>query len=236
MGLILRVDVDKPYGHSSLLRKIASKVAEDYFPIPFFGGIQYLKHLEAFLECCNSEQVPGFIYHRQCTVPDKKINELLIAGGHKLGFHAENTRSEETFAAELRLFSEKVSPAKVSSFTKHGSGVLKLGKHHYPPYEPEKYKAWSARLGIGFYFGNGICANAADLYAADRFYPTMFWIEKDYRNPAFSELQQLLDAARSGDVAILIHPENFYTYKSVAHDFRQLIKLAREEGIGWKVF
>lgn len=236
MALILRVDVDKPYGHSNLIRKVASKIAEDYFPIPIVGSFKYLSHLVEFLEYCNAQHVSGFIYHRTCTAPNKKVIELLKSGGHKICFHAENTRSFETFSRELNSFKEKVNPLAVESFTKHGSGELKLGKYHYPLYEPEKYKDWSAKAGIGFYFGNGICKNENDLYPENSFFPNMFWMERAYRNPDFSDLQKLLDAAKKKDVVVLIHPCNFHSFKIVADDFKHLIRLSKEQNVSWKVY
>jgi hypothetical protein len=203
MALILRADVDKPYGHANLPRKIASKVVEDYFPIPF-GHYKYLSHLIQFLRYCNENRVPGFMYHRICTRPNAEVVKLLNEGGHKLGFHAENTRSPETFSAELKLFREKVKPLEVTSFTKHGSGTLKLGKYHYPPYEEDKYKAWAPKEHIGFYFGNGICKKAEDLYSVNGFFPSMFWIERDYRDPGFNDLKQLVSCAATKDV--VTHP------------------------------
>jgi len=236
MALILRVDVDKPYGHSGLVRKIASKIAEDYFSIPVVGSFKYLSHLVPFLEYCNKENISGFIYHRQCTTPNEKVIKLLMSGGHKLGFHAENTRSFETFNEELCSFKEKVKPIQVESFTKHGSGTLKLGKHHYPPYEPEKYKDWSERAGSRFYFGNGICKNEIDLYSEEGFFSNMFWIERDYRDPDFFDFPKLLSAAKNKDVVILIHPCNFHAFKTVADDFKLLVRLSKEQKIEWKIF
>ncbi len=236
MSLILRVDVDKPYGHSNLIRKIASKVSEDYFPIPFVASFKYLSHLIEFLEYCNSQHVPGFIYHRNCTSPNKKTKELLIAGGHKVCFHAENTKNFETFSEELNSFKEKIKPLSVGSFTKHGSGQLKLGKYHYPPYEPEKYKDWGKKAATGFYFGNGICKNEMDLNSENGFFPNMFWIERDYRNPNFFDLQKLLDTAKKKDVVVLIHPCNFLSSKVVSDDFKLLVKLSKEQKVNWKVF
>jgi hypothetical protein len=236
MSLILRVDVDKPYGHSNIIRKVASKVVEDYFSLPVVGNFKYLSHLIQFLEYCNAEQVPGFIYHRTCTIPNKKVKNLLKEGNHKLCFHAENTRSYETFSAELEAFKKAAAPIQVSSFTKHGSGALKLGKHHYPPYEPEKYKEWAASSHTAFHFGNGIGKNAKDLYAENNFFENMFWMEHDYRDPAFCELQPLLDAAKTNDVVVLIHPCNFHSYKKVADDFKRLVSLSKEQHIEWNVF
>ena len=235
MSIILRADVDKPYGHSNLIRKVASKVVEDYFSIPIFGSFKYLSHLIEFLEYCNAQHIPGFIYHRMCTAPNKKVKELLISGGHKVCFHAENTRSFETFSEELNCFKEKVKPLSVESFTKHGSGTLKLGKYHYPPYEPEKYQDWSVKTGTGFYFGNGICKNENDLYSENGVFSNMFWMERDYRDPDFSDLQKLLNVAKKKDVVVLIHPCNFHTSKIVSEDFMLLVKLSKEQNVNWKV-
>lgn len=236
MALILRVDVDKPYGHANLVRKIASKFVEDYFPIPLIGTWKYLTHLEEFIAYCNAEKVPGFFYHRICTRPTEHITELLLAGGHKICFHAENTRSFDTFSKELNEFRAYVKPLHVGSFTKHGSGQYKLGKHHYAPYEPEKYLEWAEREGVKFHFGNGISKKAEDLYSKGAFFPDMFWMERNYRDPAFADLQPVLDAARHEDVAIIIHPCNFVTHKEVRDDLSFLVRGAREMGIPWKVF
>lgn len=236
MSLILRVDVDKPYGNSNLLRKIASKVVEDYFPIPIFGSYKYLSHLIHFLEYCNQQNIPGFIYHRNCTTPNKEVLGLIKNGGHKIGFHAENTRSLETFSEELRAFKKEMNPIKVETFTKHGSGTLKLGKNHYPPYEPGQYKQWSEKLGIAFDFGNGICKNSDELYAEKGFFSNMFWMERPYRDTNFNQLQQVLDAGKTQNVVVIIHPCNFHSSKIVADDFMLLVTLAKEQNISWKVF
>jgi len=151
-------------------------------------------------------------------------------------FHAENTRSLETFTAELNLFKTKVAPNPVESFTKHGSGVLKLGRHHYPAYEPEKYKQWAVQTATRFDFGNGIATWEAELFAADGFYANMFWIERDYRAPEFNELQQALDAAKKADVVVLIHPCNFHSSAIVSDNFKQLAELAQAQDVAWKVY
>ncbi len=236
MSLILRVDVDKPYGNSNLLSKITSKVSENYFPIPIFRSFKYLSHLNEFLEYCNTQHVPAHVYHRICTVPNKRTMELLEAGGHKLGLHAENTLSFETFSKELMSFKEKVQPSTVGSYTKHGSGIIKLGKHHYPPYEPDKYKDWYEKTGTAIYFGNGIIRSKDDIYCENGFFPNMFWLERDYRDSGFNELQDLLDAARSKDVVALIHPCNYQRVKDVSNDFKLLVKLSKEQNINWKIF
>jgi hypothetical protein len=236
MALILRVDVDKPYGRKGLFRKIISKLAEDYWFPEKVKSLGYLSHLTDFLQFCNSQNVSGFIYHRICTVPDEKIKKLLLEGGHKIGLHAENTRSFETFLPELKEMKHKAPPLQVESFTKHGSGELKLGRYHYPPYEPEKYKEWATKTGISFFFGNGISCNESELYSKNGYFENMFWIEREYRHPGFSDFQQVIAAAKKQDVTILIHPCNYNASPLVAADFKQLVQLSKQENIAWKVF
>jgi len=235
MSIILRADVDKPYGNSTLIRKIASKLEEDYLPFRVLNSKKYLTHLASFLEYCNSVNVPGIMYFRYCTVPDKKIIDLMQKGGHKIGLHAENTRSIETFTNELVLFKEKVKPHAVESFSKHGSGELKLGKNHYPPFEPKKYLEWAKKLHIAYISGNDIATKTDDLHPKENYFSKIFWLEREYRNSDFFDLQQVVDAAKTNDVVVLIHPCNFDSTQVVKEDFEELVALAKKQNVSWKV-
>lgn len=235
MSIILRVDVDKPYGNSTLLRKIVSKIEEDYITYPLLSRKMYLSHLIRFLKFCNSNNVPSILYHRHCTIPDKKVLELIKIGGHKIGLHAENTRNFNTFKDELERFKEKVFPMQVDSFSKHGSGNLKLGKYHYAPFEPEKYLEWAKKLDVKFISGNDIAEKADDLYPVNNYFSKIFWVERPYRSSHFYELDNLIDAAKSNDVVVLIHPCNFDSTQEVFDDFTKLINLAKNKNVAWKV-
>ncbi len=236
MGLILRVDVDKPYGNATFFRRIVSKIIEEFIPIPFIGTYSYLSHLKDFLIFCNNEDVKAFVYHRNCTRPDEETIELLIKGGHKLGLHAENTVTFETFEKEILLMRKKVKGISVDSFSKHGSGVLKLGKYHYPPYEPDKYLNWSVKADVNYFSGNGIATNEFDLESINGYFPSAFWIERDYRDKQFSDINTVIQISKTKDIIILIHPCNYQSTKEVRDDFKLLIQLAKENNIQWKVF
>lgn len=235
MPLILRVDVDKPYGHSSLLKAVKSKLSEDYwFPkfYPFNYG--YLSNLSPFLEHCNREQIRGYFFFRHCTVPNKQIEKLMKEGRHCAGMHAENTRSFESFSAEYNLL-QKRCELPLNSFTKHGSGQLKLGKNHYSPYEPKKYKQWASKLGIDYMFGNGICEEFSDFPEGREYVENMFWVEAEYRHEHFSDLNQLIECAKEKIVPVLIHPSNYCTNPKVKADFTELIDLAKKNRVEWMV-
>lgn len=235
MSLILRVDVDKPYGRHTLPRKIFSKIKEDFFTeLPIKVG--YLSHLKEFIRFCNQNNVQGHFYHRICTAPDAETIEMETKGGHVTGLHLENSRSKETLKAEINRLQQKVNNLTIDSFSKHGSGTYKLGKHHYAPYEPLKYKQWAGELGLKYPSGNGTAEKASDLYNVGGYYENLFWLEPYYRNPQFNKLEDVVEAAKNGDVTVLIHPCNYIADKQTKEDFETLVKMAKSEGVSWKLF
>ena len=234
MALILRIDVDKPYGRSTSFEKIKSKITEDYY-FPKLNFLGYLKATEEFITYCNSVSVVGIFYFRNCTAPNKRIIDLLNKGGHKIGFHAENTRDFDSFKEELEQFKHKVGKIDLHSFTKHGSGDIKIGRNRYPPYEPQKYIEWAKDVGVDFPFGNENCKLKEDFLNVDNFYPKMFWIHKDYRGGNLETVEDVLDVASYSNVPVIIHPSNFIAEDYVNSDFKKLVTLAAKNSIQWEV-
>ncbi len=235
MALILRVDVDKPYGHHTLIRKITSKIIEDYFPsYPLMIG--YLSHLKQFIRYCNLKKVKGTFFHRLCTSPDDETLHLLKRGGHKIGLHLENSINIEAFLKEFNSLQNKVAGIKIQGFSKHGSGIYKLGKYHDPKYEPEIYRSWEKKSGQKFYSGNEIPTCPEDLLAKDGFFSKIFWMEPRYRSPSFCKVEDLIATAISNDVVVLIHPCNYISDVITRNEFHKLVNLASEKKIEWKYF
>ena len=230
MPLILRIDVDKPYGHHNFRAKIASKISENYFNVNWFMS-DYLMPLKKLLINLNQHEISAFIYFRHCTLPDDQVFKLMDSGGHHLGIHSENTKSEESFLEELKIFKEKTG-RQALSFTKHGSGVKKLGKNHYPKYEENKYLEWSNRH-LNFYFGNGILNNKNISNSTESFFPNMFWIHRDYRDKNFSKISSLIKKAKTENICLIVHPSNFYTYDFIKDDLKNIIKKSKKNGINW---
>jgi hypothetical protein len=232
MSLILRIDVDKPFGTSCLIKRIISKTREDYW-LPALKNLGYLRHAKEFISILNQHSIKAHIYFRMCTAPDQSTLSEVIEGEHLIGLHCENTKSFESFNQELQRFKSLIGNTHIDSFTKHGSGTLKLGRNHYPPYEPEKYKDWAQKIGLNYYFGNGIISELASLETVKTFYPEMFWIEADYRHPNASKLEKIIDISQSHKVAVLIHPCNYYSRVQVKKDFDYLLRQTSSGRINW---
>ena len=141
MALIVRIDVDRPYGKSPFLRHVFSRVGSDYY-FPRIQAFGYLRELEVILQMLNAANVRSHIFFRRCTLPSKPVFDLLDAGGHEIGLHLENSRSYDSFLHEKALL-ERFVGRPVVSVSKHGSGKHKYGFHHYAPYEPDNYILWA---------------------------------------------------------------------------------------------
>jgi hypothetical protein len=230
MALILRVDVDKPYGRCNLVMKMFSKISEDLY-FPRCEKLGYLGYLNPFLDFLETQSISAHIYFRNCTIPTLQLIDRLR--NHKIGFHAENTKSLDTFRHELNIFTSNFSGLDISSFTKHGSGNVKMGRHHYPNYEPQKYKIWAKEVGVAYLFGNELWR--ADNMATDLYYECMYWVgldksRKHYKQPS---LEEIVEIAKVQNVVILIHPCNYVADAQIQSDFQSLVKYSKKASIRW---
>ena len=230
MPLVLRVDVDKPYGRANLFQKILSKTREDIWG-PAIGALGYGKAAKALADYLHQSRVGAFFSFRLCTMPSRAQLQEYVDQGHRVGLHAENTRNSSTFEKEVAAFKKASGFSQVDFFTKHGSGTLKLGRHHYPPYEEDKYRLWSKEFGIAFPFGNGTISDAD--WQREGVLTDMFWVNHLYRDTERYPLQWALDQARQKTLVVLIHPENYYAVPTVRRDMDAVLNLSHKQGIPW---
>src|SRR5688572_5219974 len=99
MALVVRIDVDRPYGRYPFYRHVLSRLSSDlYFPkIDYIG---YLDELKWMLRTLNEKNAKAYAFFRRCTLPSPSVLNLIAQGGHEIGLHLENSRSYETFVQE----------------------------------------------------------------------------------------------------------------------------------------
>jgi hypothetical protein len=223
MALIIRIDVDRPYGKEPFFRHILSRLGSDlYFPkMKAFG---YLKELRIILQMLNESKAKAYIFFRRCTLPSKSILELISEGGHEIGLHLENSRSFESFVAEKKMLERHIGKP-VLAVSKHGSGGAKYGFHHYAPYEPDKYVEWARHSGMKLFLGN--LEDPSIRPSVDetgfRAYPSAFWLEPAWRNTETFTIDWLVSQANLIDIVLLIHPENVFADPAVLEEFKSLL-------------
>jgi len=223
MGLIIRIDVDRPYGKRGVVRHIASRISSDYF-LPRIESLRYLDELKTILRILKANGKPAHVFFRKCTYPTPAVCELMEKGGHRFGLHLENSRSAETFQEELGSLEQSLG-RRVVEFSKHGSGRLHLGRHHYAPYEPEKYLPWATQAGMKLFFGNLENPELRPVqHGALSFYPSAFWLEPYWRDTRKFPIEWLLSEAASRDVVMLMHPDNVASSAEIMREFLMAVE------------
>jgi hypothetical protein len=223
MALIIRIDVDRPYGRRPLLRHLLSRLSSDLY-FPKVAGFGFLAELQTILDWLNQEGARSYVFFRRCTLPSKSILESLNTGGHEIGLHLENSRTFETFQAEKNIIERHVG-RKVYAFSKHGSGRVTYGLRHYAAYEPEKYVEWAQQASMRLFLGNGEDPSLEPAQAGNKLlvYPSAFWLEPPWRDTKKFTVEWLLENAKHRDFVLLIHPENVLADTQLVADFKKLI-------------
>src|SRR5687767_2942986 len=152
MALIVRIDVDRPYGRKPLLRHVLSRISSDYW-LPTVSAWGYLTELHIILQMLNRAKARSYAFFRRWTLPSQETLQLLESGNHEIGLHLENSRNFETFLAEKQDL-EKFTQKPVASFSKHGSGGANFGRNHHAPNEPDRYLEWGNKAGMKLFLGN----------------------------------------------------------------------------------
>lgn len=219
MALIVRIDVDRPYGKQGFVRHVASRISSDYF-LPRIQWLRYLHELKTILHILSANGKSAHVFFRKCSYPTPDV----LTGNHYWGLHLENSRSEESFTEELSALERRLGQ-KVVEFSKHGSGRLHLGRHHYAPYEPERYIPWAQQAGIKLFFGN--LENPELPPQRDGgllFYPSAFWLEPFWRDKKKFPIEWLLEEAKARDVVMLLHPDNVTSDPQIMREFLMAVE------------
>src|SRR6516162_656203 len=107
MAVIIRIDIDRPYGRRPLLRHALSRCGSDLY-FPRIDTLGYLRELKEILQILHEAEARAYVFFRRCTLPSDPILELLDQGHHEIGLHLENSRSFETFQAERQLLERHI--------------------------------------------------------------------------------------------------------------------------------
>jgi hypothetical protein len=223
MAIIVRIDVDRPYGRAPLFRHLVSRFSSDFF-FPRIQAFGYLKELNKILQILRKHQARAYAFFRWCTLPSTQILEMMEEGGHEIGLHLENSRSFETFEFERSRLERHIGK-EVLSFSKHGSGGAKYGRHHYAPYEPERYVEWAKKSRFKAFFGNleDPTREAEIQNGGLTWYPAAFWLEPYWRDTKRFTIDWLLARARKSDIVLLLHPENVLGAPTLLKDFEKVL-------------
>jgi hypothetical protein len=223
MALIVRIDVDRPYGKHPLARHLLSRFGSDAY-LPRMEAFGYLTELKQMLQMLNEKKARAYVFFRACTLPSESVCALLDEGHHEVGLHLEDSRSFDSFDREKANLERHIGKT-VDSMSKHGSGGGKYGRRHYAPYEPDKYIEWAQRASMKVFFGNLEDPTLPPQKPRPGFlaFPSAFWLEPHWRDSKAFPVDWLLARAGQQDTVMLVHPENVLESPGLAADFQRII-------------
>ena len=211
MALIIRIDVDRPYGRRPFLRHYLSRLSSDlYYPrVERFG---FLEELTIMLNWLNEARARAHVFFRRCTLHSPSILKLLDSGRHEIGLHLENSRSLTTFLEERQIIERHVG-RKVRVVSKHGSGG-------------SKYVEWAQQASMRMFLGNLEDPTLQPNKTASGLliFPSAFWLEPPWRDTHKFTVDWLRHHAKHNDVVLLVHPENVLASPELVSDFKRLVE------------
>jgi hypothetical protein len=222
MALIIRIDVDRPYGRTPVTRHVLSRLSSDYF-FPKIKALGYLRELKEILLILNERRAPAYVFFRRCTLPSPEIMALLDAGRHEIGLHLENSRSFAHFEEERGVLERHIG-RKINAFSKHGSGTGQYGRRHYAPYESEIYLEWARLAQMKVFLGNLEDPRLRPVKINGCFiaYPSAFWLEPPWRDTNTFTIPWLQAQAKQRDIVLLLHPENVLASPELTEQLKTL--------------
>lgn len=224
MALVIRLDIDRPYGRTPVLRHVLSRISSDFY-LPRRMPFGFLAELKTMLLMLTEAGARSYVFFRRCTLPSPEIVKLMDAGGHQIGLHLENSRSLFTFLEEKNTLERHVGRT-IAALSKHGSGGTRFGYHHYAPYEPDRYVQWCDSANIRLYLGNLQDPTLPFVTIKDQltFFPAAFWLEPAWRDTARFPVDWLLNHGHGRDIVLLIHPENVLRDAALTRTFVNIVR------------
>ena len=220
MAIILRIDVDNPYGYHTFWRKVLNYLALNY-NFPKIDALGYLSHLNSLLRDLEERDVPATFFFKTTTIPNIEMRSRILEM-HEVGFHAVRTRSFQEFLKDFQKVN-KAFKGLVSGLSKHGSGEWVGERGHTPEYDPERCIRYAKRLGLKYFSGNGEDPRVeATVVDGIVYYPSAFWISRRRRKPQFT-IEWLLEESLRRDIVVLLHPHEWATRSQARRDYERIV-------------
>ena len=76
MAVIVRIDVDRPYGRSFWIRHVFSRISSDFW-LPRLPACGYFRELEVMLSLLNQRNARVYAFFCRCTIPSAAVHRLM---------------------------------------------------------------------------------------------------------------------------------------------------------------
>ena len=223
MAIILRIDVDNPYGYENFQLKALNFLALNY-GFPGVETLGYLKYLKLLLTDLEDRGIRATFFFKAKTIPRSRELRSTILERHEVGFHAVRTDNFKAFLEDFQRVN-RTFEGKVTGLSKHGSGAWKGERGHTWRYDPERCIEYARRLGLRYFSGNGENPREeVKLVRGVLYYPSAFWVNRKRRAPEFT-VEWLIEETQTRDIVVLFHPYEWGTNSQVRSDYEKIVSL-----------
>ncbi|MFW9915550.1 MAG: hypothetical protein ACFFGZ_08050 [Candidatus Thorarchaeota archaeon] len=226
MAIILRIDVDSPFGWQNIFRKTLSRIHLDFNLISLrYSWLGYHSHVKYVARDLLERDIPAVWFFQVAARPSQKFAKMLIKNGHAIGLHLVQDTTWEIFRKEQQKFEKKVG-VRIKGFTKHGSGKRKLSRYHSPQYNPQKLLEYAKKGGFNFFWGNNEDpTKESKIIDGIQYFEGAFWLNADYRDTARFTFDWLLHTTKKRDIIVLFHPIQTIVNEQTRMVYKQLLEL-----------
>ena len=223
MAILLRVDVDNPYGYKTFREKTLNYLALKY-DFPKIDTLGYLRYLKILLKDLEERGITATFFFKTTTIPKTNLRNQILKK-HEVGFHAVRTRTFNEFSKDFN----KVNIAfkgEVYGMSKHGSGIwVGKEKRHTREYNVSRCIKYAKKLGLKYFSGNDEDPRMEKTVVNGIiYYPSAFWINKKRRKPQFT-IEWLIEESSRKDIVVLLHPYEWATQYQIYRDYEKIVNL-----------
>ncbi|UCG02604.1 MAG: hypothetical protein JSW11_01160 [Candidatus Heimdallarchaeota archaeon] len=226
MPIILRIDVDNPYGYYSFPKKVLNYFSTNYrrFPIRY-DFLGYLAQAKSLFHTLREAKIPATWFFRVQSRPNRKFQQELLSSGHEIAYHAERTASLRYFQDDLQELSKNL-PTPILGYSKHGSGQLKLSKYHTVEYDFPSLIKLGQEMNLRYFTGNEEIPTLEPLQMGElQVFKGSFWLDENYRDVVRYPITWLIEAASKGKTIVLLtHPYKWVYSRKEKEDFQTLVE------------
>jgi hypothetical protein len=231
MPVSLRIDVDNPFGYSSLLKKALNRLSLDYDVVPRWPSIGYLKHAREFLHYLDDKGIAATWFFRNITAPGPELLKDFKRPGYEMALHSERTRTHADFHDELRQWETRFA-MKPHGFSKHGTGEQKLSRMHAKEYDADMLIEYGIREKLNYFSGNGtdfrLPFENLDGFV---YIPAPFWLDNPTLHEPSVSMNDVAQYSRDKPLVVLIHPIRWVMQEDVKKRFAFLLENASFESL-----
>ncbi|MFX1515639.1 MAG: hypothetical protein ACFFC6_04960 [Promethearchaeota archaeon] len=225
MPIILRIDVDNPYGWNTFPKKVLNYFSINFRRLPIrYSILGYLNYANKLFERLEMAQVPASWFFLVQTRPSKQLQQSLLKAKHEIAYHAERTSSLKNFKSDLRILSKNLTTS-ILGFSKHGSGKRKLSKYHTAKYNLDSLTQFGQEVDFKYFSGNDETPSSNLIKMNNlQVFPGAFWLNENYRDISKYSIDWLLEKASTGKTfVVLTHPHAWATSQKEKNDLEKLI-------------